>query len=215
MVHARKARVVCFPQSARAVVREAEWMVSNERVANELKPLVKLAREQGWRVNGNEGRNSSKLVWRGPNGEGPVYTGYRVQSPNDLANYRTQLRRAGLRLDADQEDKAQVDEVAIRVKETADEMTFEEALEKLRELALVIYQKSTVEGKGSEWKALAESYEEDMKAAQKTLEQHKQMIEDQRDTLAQIREAFKLQPWAILGKIAEIMGLDPEGNPKL
>lgn len=211
MVHPRGARVRVNPvTNSRAVVREAEWKVMPERIASELKPLVKLAKDQGWTVAGTD---SGKLVWRGPNGEGPVYTGYRCPG-RELLNYRAELVRAGLRLD----EKAAVDHVqetqVVRILDRAEGTTLDQIKDALDiingGLAVLVVKAeefNKVQQDAKEWEDLATE-------AQSAAERAIRRDENTQLLLDEIREAFKLAPWAILPEIARIVGVANGGPQK-
>lgn len=201
-----------FSNRTRAVVLEAEWKVMPERIAPELKPLVKLAKDQGWTISGS---NNGKLVWRGPNGEGPVYTGYRCQG-RDLQNYRAELVRNGLRLD---EENAKAHSTYTEVAEMLEAhdtnpMSVEEIA---MHIDIVMKQLSPLIAKATlcdearkqteEWKQMAEEALSDSEKVVAKLSEARTMIDA-------IRECFNMAPWAILPEIARLLGIDA-GGPTL
>jgi hypothetical protein len=190
-------------------------MVDMQRVANELKPLIKLAKEQNWTI--ESGKNDTRLVWKGPNGEGPVYTGYRCNG-RDLHNFRAELVRAGLNLEGDQKVKEEHDtfEEMEGMLETAKTVTGEDIKNAMN---LLLASFSTLQVKGEmfdqakqdadEWKQLAEE-------ATAETERWKTRARQAETLLDGVRTCFGLAGWAILPEIAKILGIDAQnGTPAL
>lgn len=179
-----------------------------ERIATELKPLVKLAKEQGWTVSGSD---NGKLVWRGPNGEGPVYTGYRCQG-RDLMNFRAELLRNGLKLDERNAKELANDEQMYKALDDSTDVDIDKVMEALSFLG------STVAGicakaqatddatkAVGEWREIAEDAVNDARKAKEGAQQNQTILDA-------IRQCFNLQPWAILPEIARLLGIDA-ANP--
>lgn len=199
-----------FSTRSRAVVLEAEWMVMTQRISNELKPLVKLAKDQGWTI--ESAQNGSKLVWRGPKGEGPVFTGYRTTG-RDMMNHRAELVRAGLKLDEEQA-KQHTNEVEVTrmINEAeANPMTTDELtalLDKVMSQLATLNAKAALFEKArhdlSEWEQIAQE-------AQDAAEVALQKLSETNTMLDAIRQCFSLAPWAILPEIARLLGIDSTG----
>lgn len=207
MPHPRGSRVVTFPTSTRAVVREAEWKVMSERIASELKPLVKLAKDQGWTISGTD---KGKLVWRGPNGEGPVYTGYRCQG-RDLMNYRAELIRNGLKLDEHTARDHVREETAVQLLDAGSNASLEEIQ---NAMSLVSASVATMIVKAEEFdtaKASADEWEKLAEEALAEANKAKESLVQIETTLMAVRQCFELAPWAILPEIAKLLGINAGG----
>jgi hypothetical protein len=77
----------------------------------EMMRLVHIGFEQGWTV---DAKGGSQLVWKGPNGEGPVTTPNRIQG-RGLANVIALLQRNGLDLSAVKPDKPKEERPGVHI----------------------------------------------------------------------------------------------------
>lgn len=205
MAHPRGARVRSFPTSSRAVCLEAEWKIDMTRVATELKPVMKAAREQGWTITDS---NGSKLVWRGPNGEGPVYTGYRVNG-RDLHNYVAELRRNGLKLDDDNNKKADDQEDIERILEVGQAVTIKQITDAMD---IVSGGVSVLVAKAlafDQHQGELEEYQELVTEASTEIDNLRAKVAEYETKLDAIHAAFNLAGWAVLPEIAKILNIDP------
>ena len=69
-----------------------DWTTALRRVARDFRPLIKAAREQGWRVDATR----RHPVLFSPDGRAAVPVPTTPSDHRSLANLRSQLRRAGL-----------------------------------------------------------------------------------------------------------------------
>lgn len=204
MAHPRGARVRSFPTSSRAVCLEAEWKIDMSRVATELKPLMKAARDQGWTITD---ANGSKLVWRGPNGEGPVYTGYRING-RDLYNYAAELRRNGLKLDDENDKKATEQEDIEKVLEIGQSVTIKQITDAMD---IVSGGVSVLVAKAmgfDELKKEVEEYNQLVQEASAEIDSLRAKNVEMQTKLDAIYAAFGLAGWAVLPEIAKILNID-------
>lgn len=180
-------------------------MVDMARVATELRPLMKAAKEQGWNITDS---NGSKLIWRGPNGEGPVYTGYRVNG-RDLANYSAELRRNGLRLDDEHGKKADEQEDIERIVEIGEAVSIKQitdAMDVVSGGVSVLVAKAMGFDK---MKAEVEEYAELTRDASDEIDRLRAKVAEYETKFDAIHAAFNLAGWAVLPEIAKILNIDP------